>query len=85
MLLYIVKIADAFDIIKEWLNKCDSLRILDSNFNRRIKLASEDAIQNGIIVNIPLSQFPQDITIDQNMDRIYVTKFSRIFHKQYTN
>jgi hypothetical protein len=40
--------SEAFDIIKDWLNKCDSLRRLDSNFNYRIKLALEDAIQKGI-------------------------------------
>jgi hypothetical protein len=39
---------NAFDIIKNWLNKCDSLRRLDSNFNYRIKSALEDAIQKGI-------------------------------------
>jgi hypothetical protein len=39
---------DAFNIIKDWLNKCDSLRRLDSNFNYRIKSALEDAIQKGI-------------------------------------
>jgi hypothetical protein len=39
---------DAFDIIKDWLNKCDSLRRLDSNFNSRVKSALEDAIQKGI-------------------------------------
>jgi hypothetical protein len=40
--------ADAFDIIKDWLNKCDSLRRLDSNFNYRIKSALEYARQKGI-------------------------------------
>jgi hypothetical protein len=40
--------ANAFDIIKDWLNKCDSLRRLDSNFNYRIKSALEDAMQKGI-------------------------------------
>ena len=39
---------NAFDIIKDWLNKCDSLRRLDSNFNYSIKLALEDAMQKGI-------------------------------------
>jgi hypothetical protein len=39
---------DAFNIIKDWLNKCDSLRRLDSNFNYRLKSALEDAIQKGI-------------------------------------
>jgi hypothetical protein len=43
-LLYV----NAFDIIKDWLNKCDSLRRLDSNFNSRVKSALEDAIQKGI-------------------------------------
>ena len=40
--------ANAFDIIKDWLNRCGSLRRLDSNFNCRIKSALEDAIQKGI-------------------------------------
>jgi hypothetical protein len=40
--------SNAFNIIKDWLNKCDSLRRLDSNFNYRIKSALEDAIQKGI-------------------------------------
>ena len=39
---------NAFNIIKDWLNKCDSLRRLDSNFNSRVKSALEDAIQKGI-------------------------------------
>jgi hypothetical protein len=39
---------DAFNIIKDWLNKCDSLRRLDCNFNYRLKSALEDAIQKGI-------------------------------------
>ena len=39
---------DAFNIIKDWLNKCDSLRRLDSNFNYRLKSALEDATQKGI-------------------------------------
>jgi hypothetical protein len=39
---------DAFNIIKDWLNKCDSLRRLDSNFDYRLKSALEDAIHKGI-------------------------------------
>jgi Primase X len=39
---------NAFDIIKDWLNRCGSLRRLDSNFNYRIKSALEDAMQKGI-------------------------------------
>jgi Primase X len=39
---------NAFDIIKDWLNKCDPLRRLDPNFNSRVKSALEDAIQKGI-------------------------------------
>jgi hypothetical protein len=40
--------SNAFNIIKDWLNRCDSLRRLDSNFNYRIKSALENAIQKGI-------------------------------------
>jgi hypothetical protein len=40
--------SDAFNIIVDWLNKCDSFRRLDSNFNYRLKSALEDAIQKGI-------------------------------------
>jgi hypothetical protein len=40
---------NAFDIIKDWLNKCDPLRRLDPNFNSRVKTALEDAIQKGIL------------------------------------
>jgi hypothetical protein len=40
--------SNAFDIIKDWLNKCDPLRRLDPNFNSRVKSALEDAIQKGI-------------------------------------
>jgi Primase X len=40
---------DAFDIIKDWLNKCDSLRRLDSNFNYRIKYALENSIKHGYL------------------------------------
>jgi hypothetical protein len=39
---------NAFDIIKDWLNKWDPLRRLDPNFNSRVKTALEDAIQKGI-------------------------------------
>jgi hypothetical protein len=30
---------EAFNIIKEWLDKCNSIRKLDSNFDSRIKYA----------------------------------------------
>jgi hypothetical protein len=47
--------ANAFDIIKDRLNKCDSLkcdslRRLDSNSNYHIKSALEDSIQKGIVL-----------------------------------
>jgi Primase X len=42
--------AEAFEIIKAYLDKCDQLSPLDrsSNFNRRIKAALDTAIKNGI-------------------------------------
>ena len=40
---------DAFSIIKEWLNKCSSVRTLDSNFNFRIKYALNNVIKNGYL------------------------------------
>jgi hypothetical protein len=40
--------ADAFKTIQEWLNKCASLRALDSNFNYRVKYAINTAIESGI-------------------------------------
>jgi Primase X len=40
---------DAFNIIKDWLNKCDSIKRLDSNFNYRIKYALENSIKNGYL------------------------------------
>jgi hypothetical protein len=40
--------ANAFNIIKDWLNKCNTLRRLDSNFNYRTKSALEDVMQKGI-------------------------------------
>jgi hypothetical protein len=40
---------DAFNIIKDWLNKCDSIRRLDSNFNYRIKYALENSIKIGYL------------------------------------
>jgi len=38
---------DTFNIIKGWLDKCDSIKRLDSNFNYRIKYALENSIKNG--------------------------------------
>jgi hypothetical protein len=40
---------DAFNIIKDWLNRCDSIKRLDSNFNYRIKYALENSIKNGYL------------------------------------
>ena len=39
---------DAFSIIEEWLKKCASLRLLDSNFNYRVKYAIDTAVDSGI-------------------------------------
>src|SRR4051794_7905492 len=36
---------DAFDIIEGWMNKCDSIKRLDSNFNYHIKYALENSIK----------------------------------------
>lgn len=41
--------ANAFDIIKDWLNRCNSLMRLDCNFNYRIKYALENSIKNGFL------------------------------------
>ena len=38
---------NAFNIIKDWLNRCDSIKTLDSNFSYRIKYALENSIKNG--------------------------------------
>jgi hypothetical protein len=43
-----MSIADALIIIKEWLDECSSLRVLDSNFNYRVKYALNTTIENGI-------------------------------------
>ena len=40
---------DAFNIIKDWLNKCDSITRLDSNFNYRIKYALKNSIKRGYL------------------------------------
>ncbi len=40
---------DAFNIIKDWLNRCDSIKRLDSNFTYRIKNALENSIKNGYL------------------------------------
>jgi hypothetical protein len=40
---------DAFNIIKDWLNKCDLIKRLDSNFNYRIKYALENTIKKGYL------------------------------------
>jgi hypothetical protein len=41
---------DAFNIIKDWLNKYDSIKRLDSNFNYRIKYALENSIKKGYLL-----------------------------------
>ena len=41
--------ANAFSRINEWLYKCNSVRILDSNFNYRIKYALDNVIKNGYL------------------------------------
>jgi hypothetical protein len=38
---------EAFNIIKDWLKKCNSVRRLDSNFNSRIKENLDYAIRTG--------------------------------------
>jgi Primase X len=43
-----MSVIDAFSIIEEWLNKCTSLRALDSNFNYRVKYAVDTAVDSGI-------------------------------------
>ena len=43
-----MSVIDAFSTIKEWLNKCASLRALDSNFSYRVKYALNTAIDSGI-------------------------------------
>ena len=40
---------DAFNIIKDWLNRCNSIKRLDSNFDYRIKYALENSIKNGFL------------------------------------
>jgi hypothetical protein len=40
---------DAFNIIKGWLNRCNSIMRLDSNFDYRIKYALENSIKNGFL------------------------------------
>jgi hypothetical protein len=40
---------EAFNIIKDWLNKCDSIKRLDSNFNYRIKYALENSIKRDYL------------------------------------
>jgi hypothetical protein len=40
---------DAFSLIKEWLNKCNSVRKLDSSFNFRIKYSLDNAIKTGYL------------------------------------
>ena len=43
-----MSVIDAFSTIKKWLNKCASLRALDSNFSFRVKYALNTAIDSGI-------------------------------------
>jgi hypothetical protein len=40
---------DAFDVIADWLNRCNSIKRLDSNFNYRIKYALENSMKNGYL------------------------------------
>jgi hypothetical protein len=40
---------DAFNIIEQWVNKCDSIKRLDSNFNYLIKYALENSIKKGYL------------------------------------
>jgi hypothetical protein len=40
---------DAFNIIKDWLNRCNSIKRLNSNFDYRIKYALENSIKNGFL------------------------------------
>jgi hypothetical protein len=40
---------DAFNIIKDWLNRCNSIKRLDSNFDYRIKYALESSIKNRFL------------------------------------
>jgi Primase X len=43
-----MSVLDALRTIEDWLNKCASLRILDSNFNYRVKYAVDTAVDSGI-------------------------------------
>jgi hypothetical protein len=43
-----MSVIDTFSIIEEWLNKCASLRALDSNFTYRVKYALDTAVDSGI-------------------------------------
>jgi hypothetical protein len=38
---------ESYNVIKGWLDKCNSLRRLDSDFNYRIKYALENVIKTG--------------------------------------
>jgi hypothetical protein len=40
---------DAYNTIIDWLNKCDSIKRLDSNFKHRIKYALENTIKKGYL------------------------------------
>jgi hypothetical protein len=40
---------DAFNIIDQWVNKSDSIKRLDSNFNYLIKYALENSIKKGYL------------------------------------
>jgi hypothetical protein len=40
---------DAFNIIEQWVNKCYSIKRLDSNFNYLIKYALENSIKKGYL------------------------------------
>jgi hypothetical protein len=43
-----VPVTGSFSTIEGWLNKCASLRTLDSNFNYRVKYALNTAVESGI-------------------------------------
>lgn len=40
---------EAFKIMEDWLDKCHSIKRLDSNFNYRLKYALENSIKNGYL------------------------------------
>jgi hypothetical protein len=40
---------NAYESIKDWLNRCDSIKRLDSNFNLRIRYALQCALRKGVL------------------------------------